>query len=121
MNSNQNVPLENRASGAAAGFLIACLLFIGLDLVVRLSVKAPAIDSDRAGAMAKSLAEIRAVEEKSLSTPGWIDPSRGIVRLPIEDAMQLIEKEGAEGARADLLRREEKASAPAPKPANLFE
>lgn len=33
-------------------------------------------------------------EDKILSQPGWIDPSRGTVRVPIETAMQLVAQRG---------------------------
>lgn len=111
--STENI---NRASGAATGFIIASLIFIALVVVVKFSVHVPAIDADRAAARTKALAEIRATEDKSLGTAGWIDQSRGIVRLPIETAMQAtlqVWQKPAQ-ARADLIARQEKTSAPAP-------
>ena len=109
-------PNVNRASGAALGFIIASLIFIALAVVVKFSVQVPAIDADRNTARAKALTEIRATEEKSLTTAGWIDPSRGIVRLPIETAMQatLQAWQNPAQARADLISRQTNASAPAP-------
>jgi hypothetical protein len=106
----------NRASSAATGFIIASLLFIGLFVVVKFSINVPAIDADRAAVRTKALAEIRATEEKSLNTAGWIDQSRGIVRLPIETAMQEAAQawQNPAQARADLISRQQKASAPAP-------
>ena len=84
--------------------------------MVKFSVQVPAIDADRNAARAKALAEIRATEDKSLNTAGWIDQSRGIVRLPIETAMQatLQAWQNPAQARADLISRQEKASKPAP-------
>jgi hypothetical protein len=106
----------NRAPGAAIGFLVASLIFIALVVVVKFSVHVPAIDADPAAARARALAEIRASEDKSLNTAGWIDQSRGIVRLPIETAMQETVQawQNPAPARADLIARQEKASAPAP-------
>ena len=89
-----NTENVNRASSAATGFIIASLIFIALAVVVKFSVRVPAIDADRNAARAKALAEIRATEDKSLNTAGWIDQSRGIVRLPIETAMQARLKPG---------------------------
>jgi hypothetical protein len=40
------------------------------------------------------LAEFRAREEERLSTYGWIDRQAGVVRLPIERAMELVLNEG---------------------------
>jgi len=106
----------NRASSAATGFIIASLIFIVLVIAVKFSVHVPAIDADRNAARAKALAEIRATEEKSLANPGWIDQSRGIVHLPIETAMQVTLQvwQNPAKARAELISRQEKASAPAP-------
>ncbi len=115
-----------RASGAALGFILATILFVAFGLAAKFSLHAPAIDAGRAAERAKDLAEIRAAEEKTLTTPGWADQTRGIVRLPIEDAMNIAAREwqNPAQARADLNAREEKATAEAPKaPAkpSLFE
>jgi hypothetical protein len=111
-----NTENVNRASSAATGFIIASLIFIALAVVVKFSVQLPAIDADRNAARSKALAEIRATEEKSLTTAGWIDQSRGIVRLPIDTAMQEAAQvwQNPAQARADLISRQQNASKPAP-------
>ena len=107
---------SNRASGAAVGFVLAVILFVALAVIVKWTVSAPAIDADRDAVRSKALAEIRATEEKSLTSPGWADQSRGIVRLPIDAAMKLAAQawQNPATARADLNARAEKAAAPAP-------
>jgi hypothetical protein len=111
-----NTENVNRASSAVTGFIIASLIFIVLAILVKFSVHVPAIDADRNAARAKALAEIRATEDKSLNTAGWINQSRGIVRLPIETAMQITAQtwQNPTQARIDLLSRQENASKPAP-------
>ena len=106
----------SRASSAATGFIVASLIFVALAVAVKFSVQVPAIDADRNAARAKALAEIRTTEDKSLNTAGWIDQSRGIVRLPIETAMQVAAQawKNSAQARADLISRQETASKPAP-------
>lgn len=129
MNSNpkQDLTNINRATGAAIGFTIAILIFLALIVIVKCSVHAPAIDADRVAAIKKSLAEIHRTENIALKYPAWVDQSRGIVRLPIKIAMQITAREwqNPAKARADLIAREEKANAPAPKnaapKANPFE
>ena len=115
----------NRASGAAIGFVIAFVIFLALIAIAKFSISVPAIDADRDATISKSLAEIRHAENNALNNPGWVDQSRGIVRLPIETAMQIIANQSPESARANLIWRENQASAPAPtnaKPkANPFE
>ena len=98
-------------------FLIACFLFAGLVFWVRHVNSFPAINADQAALRAKDLAEIHATEAQALDNAGWIDPSRGVVRLPIDTAMKLAAQEWIDPARAraDMIAREEKASAPAPK------
>jgi hypothetical protein len=113
---NPDTTSINRASSAATGFIVGSLIFIALFVVVKISVKVPAIDADRNAARAKALAEIRATEQKSLNTAGWIDQSRGIVRLPIDTAMQEAAQawQNPAQARADLISRQETAGKPAP-------
>jgi hypothetical protein len=113
---NSETPDVNRASGAALGFVVASLIFVVLVVVLKLSVHVPAIDADASAARAKALAEIRAIENQSLNTAGWVDQSRGIVRLPIDTAMQetIQAWRNPAQARADLTARQENASKPAP-------
>jgi len=40
------------------------------------------------------LTEFRAGEEKLLNDYGWVDPDKGIVRIPVERALDLVAKEG---------------------------
>ncbi len=126
MNSNSRTPDVNRASGAAVGFLAASLIFIVLVAIVKFSATVPAIDADRGAAISSALFEIRSNEVVSLENPGWIDRDRGIVRLPIDRALQLAAQEWKHPAqaRANLIARAQKAAAPAPKAApkaNPFE
>jgi hypothetical protein len=107
---------EHTVWPAGVAFLIACLLFAVIVAAVKHSTPVPAIDADRAAVRAKALAKIRAAESQALSQPGWIDESRGLVRLPISVAMQITEREwqNPAAARSNLTARVEKATAPAP-------
>jgi len=98
-------------------FVAACFLFAALVAIVRFSATPPKIDADRAAVISKVLFEIRTNEAASLNNAGWADQPRGIVRLPIETAMQMTERDwqNPAQARADLIARAEKAAAPAPK------
>jgi hypothetical protein len=42
----------------------------------------------------QGLAELRAEEERVLATYGWIDRKEGVVRIPVERAMELILERG---------------------------
>ena len=106
-------PEQSRnASGAAVGFVIAIVLFVAVGVIAKLSISAPSIDADRAAERSKALAEISVAEEKALTTGAVIDSQRGIVRLPIDTAIDLAAKwPNAAAARADLAARVEKATA----------
>ena len=98
------------------GFFIACFLFTAIVVKMKLTTPVPAVDADRAAVRAKALAEIRTTEIQALNHPGWIDESRGLVRLPIELAMQITERVAQDPAavRSNLTTRVEKATAPVP-------
>jgi hypothetical protein len=53
------------------------------------------------GQPTKDLAEMRREEDAQLASYGWIDPSAGVVRLPIERAMELVLQRGLP-ARAEI-------------------
>jgi hypothetical protein len=106
----------NNASGAAIAFIAGSLVFIILGIAVRLATTVPDIDADAGAKISQALAQIRSNEYTNLTQIGWVDQSRGIVRLPIETAMQAVEQawQNPGQARADLIAREKKATAPAP-------
>ena len=112
-----NYKIVNRASAAGIGIILAGVLFVFVTVGIKLALPVTAIDGDRAAERSKALAEIRATEEKSLATPGWVDQPRGIVRLPIETAMLQAAQawQNPAAARADLAARAEKAGADLPK------
>jgi hypothetical protein len=107
----------NRASGAAIAFIVGSVIFAVLAVAVKFLVNVPAIDADSDAVRTKALAEIRATEAKTINTIGWADEPRSIVRLPIDTAIQMTERNWQDpaGARADLIARAERAGAPAPK------
>jgi hypothetical protein len=66
----------------------------------------------------KALAELRAAEAQALNNVGWVDPAKNIVRLRIEDAMTIVERDWGQNpaaARSNLITRVEKATAAPPK------
>jgi hypothetical protein len=116
MNQEANNHTPNGAAAAALGFIIACFILAALILAMKHSARPPAIDADSAAARAKALAELRTAESNALNNPGWVDQSRGIVRLPISVALQITETEwqNPAAARSNLIVRAGKAAAPAP-------
>lgn len=103
----------NNGSGAAVGYVIATVLLVAAGVVAKVAIQAPAIDADRAAERYKALAELTVAEDKALNTPAVLDSQRGIVRLPIETALQVAAEKWptAAAARADLAARLEKATA----------
>jgi hypothetical protein len=111
-----NPEQANRASGAAVALIIGSLIFIVLTAAARFFSSAPDIDADSGAIRSATLAKIRATEVTNLNQVAWIDQARGIVRLPIDTAIQLTVQawQDPAEARADLIAREKKATAPAP-------
>lgn len=111
-----NPEQTNRASGAAIALIVGSLVFIVLTAAVRFLSSAPDIDADSGAKRSETLAKIHATETTNLNQVAWIDQARGIVRLPIDTAIQLTAQawQDPAQARADLIAREKKATAPAP-------
>ncbi|HZT21687.1 MAG TPA: hypothetical protein VFB55_02135 [Verrucomicrobiae bacterium] len=116
MNANADLSTVNRATGAALGFILASALFLAFAVTAKRSVNAPPVDADRQAALSQARWEIRTNEAAWLDTAGWLDRSRGLVRLPIQTAMELAARQwqNPEAARSNLMARAEKAAAPAP-------
>ncbi|HEY5909589.1 MAG TPA: hypothetical protein VJA21_03185 [Verrucomicrobiae bacterium] len=121
-------PVPGRALWAyLAGILGAFLIVAGLAWAIHRFTQPAPLGEDRAVVRAKALAELRAVETEALQNTGWVDPVKGIVRLRIEDAMRIVERDwGANpaAARSNLISRVQKANvlpAKAPEKPSIFE
>lgn len=118
MNSSNCKCGEKAVFGVAV--MGAFLIVFFLVLAMRHYSQVPPLNANRAAERAKALAEMRAADAEALANPGWVDQAKGIVRLPIADAMKLVEQnwKNPPAARTNLLEREEKASyvPPPPKP-----
>ena len=102
------------------GILGSFLIVAALVWAMQRYTQAPPLGQDRIAVRKKALADLRAAEANELENYGWVDQTKGVVRLPIADAMQLTLREwqNPAAARSNLISRVEKATAvPAPAPA----
>jgi hypothetical protein len=118
MNSETRNPGCIGRTAYAVAVIAAFLLAAGLVWFTRQYTQAPPVNANRAAERARALEEIRAAESKGLQEVGWINEDKGVVRLPIETAMTLVEREwrNPSAARSNLLARVEKASFVPPPP-----
>jgi len=109
----------NSRSGLMFGVAIvgAFLIVALLVLAMKHYTTPPPLGAERAQARAQALRELHAAENEALHTFGWVDPAKGIVRLRIEDALKMVEREwrNPAAARSNLIARVEKANAAPPK------
>src|SRR5215216_7900347 len=94
--------------GILGAFLIVGILIWAMQRYTR----PEPLGADRAAVRTKALAELRGAEAQALETTGWIDQGKGLVRLRIEDAMKLVERQwqNPAAARSNLIARVEKAT-----------
>ena len=111
-------PSQERAVLAyVIGILGSFLIVAALVWAMHRYTQPPPLGEDRAVTRAKALAELRGAETEALSTVVWIDQGKGLVRLRIQDAMELVKREwqNPSAARSNLIARVEKATAAPPK------
>jgi hypothetical protein len=66
----------------------------------------------------KARKDLEAAAAIELTKPGWVDQSKGVVRIPIEQSKELVIKQWGENpavARSNLIARSQQAAAPPPK------
>jgi hypothetical protein len=113
---------QPRRERVALAYVVAILggfLIIGaLSWAIYRNTQPPELGANRAEERAKALMEIRGVENEALNNTAWLDAGKGIVRLRIQDAMKLVEREwqNPPAARSNLLSRVEKANVAPPAP-----
>lgn len=96
----------------------AFLIVGGLAWFLFHRTRPPALNQARIEERIKNLREIRATSADALQSFAWQDQSKGVVRLPISNAMELIIRDWKNPAagRSNLLARVDKANPPPPPP-----
>lgn len=76
------------------------------------------VDAKKGAERWKNIADFKAANQEALENYAWQDQSKGLVRLKIDRAMELTVQQwkNPQQARATLISRVEKATAPPPKP-----
>ena len=114
VNNTGRVKLTVNIVAIVATFLL--MAFLVKQMADRLQ-PAP-LGAERAAARAKDNADIRAAGSDALRNWGYVDQPKGVVRVPVEEAMKLTVQgyKKPSDFRSDLAARVEKATAPGPKP-----
>lgn len=118
MNSCESDPkCCGRGFSVTVAVVLVCLIFAALVWKMRQYTTPAPLGAARAAERATALKELRAAEADALNNVGWVDLAKGVVRLPIAEAMKLVERkwQNPAQARADLIARVEKATALPPK------
>lgn len=89
---NASPPSAGRLTVAVAGILAGTLvIFVVLGLMLKLSRPADPIPADpNAPPPLERLRELEAADAEALTGYAWVDKERGIVRIPIEAAMEKL-------------------------------
>jgi hypothetical protein len=117
MNSDpscQNCRIAANVLAILGTFLVVALLVA----LMRHYTAVPSIAADRAAERMKTLAEFNAANAPLLEKYDWQDKDKGIVRVPVARAKELVLEEWQNPglARSNMMARAAKAFAPAPKP-----
>jgi hypothetical protein len=98
------------------GILGSLLIVAALVWAMQRYTQPPPLGEDRVAVRKKALADLRAAEATELENYGWIDQAKGVVRLPIAEAMKLALRDWQDpaAARSNLIARVEKATAVPP-------
>jgi hypothetical protein len=100
---------------AILGTFLVMAFLVGL---MRHYTAPPLISADRTAERMKILADFKAANAPLLEKYDWQDKDKGIVRVPVARAKELVleEWQNPAAARSNLMDRAAKAFAPAPKP-----
>jgi hypothetical protein len=115
MNTNQ--PRESNLTGYFVGILGAFLIVALLVWAIYRYANPAPLGSNRAAERAKNLKDQRKTDA-ALNDYGWVDQSKGFVRLPVSTAMELTIKDyqNPAAAKKDIAVRVDKANPPPPPP-----
>ena len=97
---------------------VGLIIFLTYHFTVFFGTRAPvaAPSNDAEKAIAKKAEDLRAQEQKILSSYGWVNPATRRVRIPVERAMELVAAENAQPGPAAAPGTAGVAAAPSPIP-----
>ncbi len=118
MNHDRVSEVASRRSAWAVGILGTFLLVAALVTIMIRVTRPEPVDVNRVNERYQFLGEIRQAEAAAVSHYAWQNKDKGIVRIPVERAMELtlLEWQDPATARSNLVARIEKATALPPKP-----
>jgi len=106
-----------RLTACAVGIFGTFLIVAMLVLAMRHYTQRAQVGAKRVEERYKFLQDQRAADAKAINEYDWVDKDKGIVRLPIQRAVELTlqEWQNPAAARSNLISRVEKATAAPPK------
>ena len=113
---SEQVNRERAGLAYLVGIIGALLIVAGLVWAMHRYTTPEPLGKKRAEERAAALTQMRG-EDMESNTVAWLNQSNGLVRLRIEDAMNLVQREwrNPAAARSNLIARVEKANAAPPK------
>ncbi|MGP8198004.1 MAG: hypothetical protein ACLQU4_00705 [Limisphaerales bacterium] len=109
---------KTRTAANVLAILGAFLVMAFLVWLMRHYTATPSLNADRAAERMKILSDFNAVNDPLLKSYDWQDKDKGIVRVPVARAKELVLEEWQHPAAAhsNLMAQAAKAFAPPPKP-----
>lgn len=93
MKDIKKTPLSPKLLWTTLGTLGSFAILLFVLLVAYLPNRPQSVDQATVAERRTKLAELQAREKDLTTTYGWVDPSKGIVRIPVERAKELILQE----------------------------
>ena len=93
------------------------LIMYGLVRIMIHYTRPAPVGVERVALRLKNMADYKAATAEAINNYGWVDPVKGIVRLPVDRAVELAAErwQNPVAARSNLIARAEKAAEAPPK------
>lgn len=123
---NTRIQFIQTRAAAALRWTVACSVAALFGVLSWMVINRPAplkVDEERSRVRRQYFEEMQSSNRIALTTYGWIDSRRGIVRLPLDKAMEMsvsLWRDPA-SARSNLLERLAKATVKLPPKPNIYE
>ena len=102
--NDRTEPSEMQVALSAVGFFLILFLFAGLLMAFYLRDEPKVVDRGVIAQRTQRLTEVRQRQRALTTSYGWVDREAGIVRIPVQRAMELTLRElSAEGRPLDRL------------------
>lgn len=112
--SKEQKPFGLQSLFSILGVLGSLLIFIFIIIIAYLPNRSESVDSERIKERELNLKQNKAAQQSQANSYGWIDKTAGVIRIPIDEAVELAVEKLAQKQHQDIQKEDSSSTSKIP-------